>query len=394
MTGLRAPLVVIALATCLGAGPALADTIGARLGGLADEKLNRAIVLLGQKNFQQADAILQEVLQKDPSQVYALLARAQVAVSDNRLADADRGIADMLGKNPNLPEAHAMKGVILLLQKRPDDARLALRRALDLQPRYATPRLYLGMIARAKGEYAGAAAEYKALTQAAPGLPAGYLGEAEAQMMLRNVPEAFRILERWKTVPGAGAVPSQVIANLHLVRGEHAEAIRELQGVLAKTADDSVTRTYLGDAYLAAGDKQKAAEHYRLAIKADARNAIANNNLAWLLAEQTKDLDEALRLAQAATRLEPGYVDAFDTLGWIQFRRGDFADAVAVLTKARKLAPDRLDIAAHLGLAYARSGSRTQALPELRRALAARPPLPNRAELERVVAELSASPPR
>jgi tetratricopeptide (TPR) repeat protein len=227
--------------------------------------------------------------------------------------------------------------------------------------------------------------------KAAPALPAGYLGQAEAQMMLGNVPEAFRILESWKTVAGSGTAPYHVIANVHLARKEHAEAIQELQAALRKAPGDSLTLTYLGDAYLAAGDQRKAAENYRSALKADSSNAVANNNLAWALSEQGTELDEALRLSQAATRLDPSYVDAFDTLGWVQFHRGEYTDAVTTLTKAAKLAPDRMDIAAHLGLAYAKAGSKTRALAELRRALAGRAPLANRAELERVVADLSST---
>jgi hypothetical protein len=50
-----------------------------------------------------------------------------------------------------------------------------------------------------------------------------------------------------------------------------------------------------------------------------------------------------------------------------------------------------MDIAAHLGLAHAKAGSRAQALTELRAALASKTPLPNRAELERVVGELSSA---
>jgi len=391
VNSLRARSAILAAVCCVAAATAIASPIGRRPGQFADEQLNEAVAQMRQGNLKQADVILQQVLQKDPSQIYALLARAQVAMSEQRLADAERGIATVFKKDPERPEAHAMRGVILLLQKRPDEARAAFQHAIDLQPLYVTPRFYLAVIARSKGDYAGAAAEYKALTRVAPDAAAGYIGQAEAQMMLRNVPEAFRILQSWKTVPGAGAAPSYVIANVHLSRKEPAEAIRELNEVLAKNPGDSMALTYLGDANAVAGDRAKAIDSYRAALKADANNPVANNNLAWLLAEQGKELDEALRLAQAATTLDPNYLDAFDTLGWVRYTRGEYANAVSVLTKAAKLGPDRMDIAAHLGLSLAKTGSKAQALTELRRALASRADLPNRAELQRVVNELSSS---
>jgi tetratricopeptide (TPR) repeat protein len=390
MMAMRLRLAVFVLAGCLAATAAIAGPIDIAPGGFGDERLKQAITLLEQGDLKRADAILQEVLQKDPSQVYALLGRVQVAMSERRLADAQRGITAALSKSPELPAAHAMKGVVLLLQKRPDEAQLAFRHAIELQPRYAMPHFYLGVIARAKGDYSGAAAAYKALTLEAPNMAAGYLGQAEAQMMLRNAPEAFRILQAWKSVPGAGVTPFQVIANLHLVRKEPAEAVRELQDALAKSPGDSVTLTFLGDAYAASGDQRKALDTYRSAVIADSHNAVAANNLAWVLSEQPKGLDEALKFAQTATRLDPNYADAVDTLGWVQFQRGNYADAVATLTKAGKLAPTRTDIAAHLGQAYLKAGSKTRALAELKRALAGSAPLANRAELERIVAGITA----
>ena len=392
MIGPRVRRAVLALVCCLAAGPAAAGTIViGQPAKVIDAKFTQAVTLLAQGRLEQADALLQEVLKNDPSQAPALLARVQIAVSERRMADASRTVASALTKNPDLSEAHAMKGVVLLLQRRPEEAAPALRRAVELKPGYATPRFYLAMIARSKGDFAAAATEYQALAQAAPSLPAGYLGQAEALMMLRREPEAFRVLETWKAVPGSGPTPSYVIANIRMARGEPAEAIRELKAVIARSPGDAVVLTLLGDAYLAAGDESHAVENFRAALKVDEGNPVANNNLAWVLAEQGKDLDEALRLAKAACRRDPGYVDALDTLGWIHFRRGEYAEASATLSRASALAPDRLDIAAHLGLAYAKTGSTARALKELRRALAAPTPLPNRAELQRVVAELSST---
>lgn len=381
---------IVALLSCLIATPSTAEPVSL-LPGLANEKLNQAVKFLAEGNLKQADAILQEVLQKDPSQVSALFGRAQVAMADGRLADAERGVNSVLKVQNELPEAHSMKGVVLLLQKRPDEARTAFLRSIQLRPNLVTPRFYLGAIARGKGDYAEAAAQYKALTQTAPGVAAGYLGQAEAQVMLRNIPEAFRILQSWKAVPGSGSTPYHVIANVYLAQREHLKATQELRHALAKDPGNSATLTYLGDAQLAGKDTAHAIESYRLAIKADTKNAVAHNNLAWVLAEQGADSTEALRLAEAATTLEPAYEDAHDTLGWVLYKRGEYAKAVNALSKARKLAPNRMDIAAHLGLAYAKAGSRAQALTELRAALASKTPLPNRAELERVVGELSSA---
>jgi tetratricopeptide (TPR) repeat protein len=390
--------IVAALGVALGililAAGSSAEPIDLRASKRVEQMLDSAIADLGKGNLKQADATLQELLKEDPTHVYALLARAQIAVNEGRIAAADRSVTSVLERQQQLPEAHNMRGVVLLLQKRNEEAAKAFRRALELRPNYVTPRFYLAAIARSKGDHAEAAREYKALADAAPRIPAGYLGQAEAYMMLRNPAEAFRILQAWKSVPQSGPLPYQVIANVYLAQKEQAKALQELQAAVAKYPSDTGSLTYLGDAYLATKDTTKAMASYRLAIKADARNAVATNNLAWLLMERAQsasELGESLSLAEAAVKIEPNYVDALDTLGLVHYRRADYAKAIAELSKARKLAPTRMDIAAHLGLAYAKAGSKPQALTELRAALASKTPIANRAELERVVKELGST---
>jgi len=385
----------VSLGVLVLATDALAEPIDLKASSRVQQQFDSAIAELGKGNLKQADATLQELLKEDPTHLYALLARAQIAINEGRLAAADRGVASVLEREQQLPEGHNMRGVVLLLQKRDEDAAKEFRRALELRPNYVTPRFYLAAIARSKGDHSEAAREYKALADAAPGIPAGYLGQAEAHMMLRNPSEAFRVLQAWKAVPRSGSLPYHVIANVYIAQKEPAKAIQELQAAVAKYPSDTASLTYLGDAYLALKDTQKAIDSYRLAIKADARNAVATNNLAWVLMDGARDapaLNESLNLAEAAVKLEPTYVDALDTLGWVHYRLADYAKSVAVLSKARKLAPNRMDIAAHLGLAYAKAGQKPQALTELRAALASKATIANRAELERTVKELASVP--
>ena len=287
-----------------------------------------------------------------------------------------------------------MRGVVLLLQKRHEEAARpsggrsncgrAMSRRNFIWPRSRERREITQQLR----------ASIKALTVAAPGIPSGYLGQAEAQMMLRNPAEAFEVLQAWKAVPESGSMPYHVIANIYTAQKEPAKAIQELQAANSKFPSDTATLTYLGDAYIASQDTQKAMESYRLAVKADARNAVATNNLAWLLMEGARDnaaLSEALTLAETAVKQEPAYVDALDTLGRIYYRLADYPKSVSALSTARKLAPERMDIAAQLGLAYAKVGSKAQALTELRAALASKAQIPNRPEVERVAKELGAA---
>ncbi|MGB6432349.1 MAG: tetratricopeptide repeat protein [Candidatus Acidiferrales bacterium] len=404
-----------------------ADTIPDTLKPLPTQetnaKYNQAVDLLGKGQLKEADALFQQLAASDPSEFDATLGRAQIAITQQRLDQADRMVDEVLKRQDNLPEAHNMKGVVLLLQKHPDQARREFSRAVELQPKYITPRLYLAVMAQSTQDYAGAAAAYKGITEVAPQLPAGYLGQANALMMMHREADGLNVLEGWKAADPKTLLPYQVLANVYLSDHEPPKAIQQLQAALAKSPHDSTTLTILGNAYAAAGDARSAAAQYqaaleangantdaalrlgeleageghtdqaladfRQALKADPNNMVACNNIAWVLADQDKDLDEALRLAELAVKRDPKYADGRDTLGWVQYQRGEYSQAVSTLKVAKTLAPSSPDVAAHLGLAYAKTGQKQAALAELKRALAPGSNVSNRPELERVVAELS-----
>jgi tetratricopeptide (TPR) repeat protein len=390
------------------------------------KKIDQAVLLLGKGQLKEADAVFGQVTEKDPAYLEATLGRAQIAITNQQLDQADRMVTSVLKTQDKLPEAHNMKGLVLLLRKDPKGASREFSRAIELRPEYVTPRLYLAVLARVSGDYNGAAAQYKALIQVAPRLPAGYLGQAESLMLLGHQDDALKVLEAWKKADPGNLVPYQVIANVYLANRKPQEAIQQLQAALVKKPNDSATLTILGTAYADAGDTRtaaakydaaltadrknvdaalrlgeleagagqtdKALSHFRLALESDPNNAVACNNIAWLLAAQGKDLNQALRFADMAVKRDPKYADAYDTLGWVRYRRGEYPQAVTALQEAKKLAPSNNEVAAHLGLAYAKVGRKQAALVELKQALLPGNNLSNRAELERVATELSANP--
>jgi tetratricopeptide (TPR) repeat protein len=114
--------------------------------------------------------------------------------------------------------------------------------------------------------------------------------------------------------------------------------------------------------------------------------APAANDLAWLLAEQGKDLMLAEDLALRAVRRLP-VPEVRDTLGYVQLRRGQFDAAVQTLETVRKDRPDYATGRYHLALALAGRGKSVEAQEELRAALSG-PPFPEadaaRVELARL----------
>jgi tetratricopeptide (TPR) repeat protein len=74
----------------------------------------------------------------------------------------------------------------------------------------------------------------------------------------------------------------------------------------------------------------------------------AYNALGYSLADHNMRLPEAKELIQKALTFAPGDPFISDSLGWVEFRMGNRAEALNILDTAYKARPDA-DIAAHLG---------------------------------------------
>jgi tetratricopeptide (TPR) repeat protein len=119
------------------------------------------------------------------------------------------------------------------------------------------------------------------------------------------------------------------------------------------------------------GRAAPAEDLFRRALKIDPHHARAANNLAFLLAEQNRNLEEAVGLSRRALLLEPTNPRVLDTLGFALYQQGRFEEAAATLERAQQRArhqtPEVQDeIAFHLARAWVRAGQPGRAQDVLR----------------------------
>ncbi len=95
-----------------------------------------------------------------------------------------------------------------------------------------------------------------------------------------------------------------------------------------------------------------------MAAKPDYHHAY--NALGYSFAERNLRLPEARQLIQKALEYAPGDPYISDSLGWVEFRLGNKAEAVRILETAYKAKPDA-EIAAHLGEVLWSMGQRDRA---------------------------------
>lgn len=93
----------------------------------------------------------------------------------------------------------------------------------------------------------------------------------------------------------------------------------------------------LGILYDQRGNADSSDTHYRRALRLDPDNALALNNLAYLLTQQRKQLDQARAMAWRAVQAEPQIAAYADTYAWVLYQLGEYQDARFYIERAISL---------------------------------------------------------
>jgi alpha-tubulin suppressor-like RCC1 family protein/Flp pilus assembly protein TadD len=144
------------------------------------------------------------------------------------------------------------------------------------------------------------------------------------------------------------------------------------------------------------GEKKTAEMEYRKILAGNPQSGLAMNNLAYLMAEENEQLQAAHDMARLAVSMESEASYRLDTLGFVCYRMGRFAEARGYLEQA--LANGGMkdsDLLEHLGDTYSALGEAVAAAAMRRAAiqrLEAEPPkLRKSAVIERVRQKLAAA---
>lgn len=152
--------------------------------------------------------------------------------------------------------------------------------------------------------------------------------------------------------------------------------------VLAKAANlDYESLMRLAAAYAQAGDcssKQddipRAIREYEVSLTLDPTNMMTANNYAYFLALAGHELDKAEQLSRKAVDEQPDNATFIDTLGWILYLKGEYAEALDVQQNAiDKISEDDTSAGEfwdHLGDIQYRSGLKDKALESWKKAKA------------------------
>ncbi len=340
---------------------------------------------LRRKDAKAAMEVAQEAVSNNPDQLrlVELLGMTQEAAGASR--DALRTLTALVLKEPHAVGPLVRLAQIQARQRDFDGAASTLVRAQEKAPdNDGVTRELIGVYLQG-GKIEPALKIARDLQARRPQDAIGHALEGDVRVFTKKWPEAERAYRAaLKVNPRAGAVAAKVYRVL-TVTGKKKEAADLAADWMARNPADMSMRLIVAEAALGAREYPLAAQQYEAALAIDPNNAMALNNLAWVLGE-LKD-PKAIGFAERAVALAPNSPSVLDTLGMLHLRAGDAAKAMQSLERMRQLAPDRLDLRLHYAMGLKQSGRVQEAEAELRELAAAKVDFPGKAGIPALLAK-------
>lgn len=348
-----------------------------------------------------------EAIKNRPDFLPARLGLAHVYAAKQDLGKALQEVDETLKLSPDFLQAKIFKANLLLLAGSYKGARTEAEQVLKVAPNQTETRFILAGIDLAEKRYKEAEANLKALTEQFPNDRRPMIALAEVYAVTNRGPLALEYLQaQIQKHPDASEL-KLARANLAVREKNYDLAIKEYQAMI--DADPKALDIYMkmGEAQRRKGDvagsfatlqkaqqlaPQSVAANLQLAmtyeqngrrrdakglyeniIKVEPNNAVALNNLAFIIAEDGGDLDLALTFAQKAKQQLPNHDDVADTLGWIYIKKNLSDSAITIFQDLTVKQPNNALYHYHMGMALFQKGDKVKAKQSLQTALAKKP---------------------
>ncbi|HMC58433.1 MAG TPA: tetratricopeptide repeat protein, partial [Candidatus Solibacter sp.] len=354
-------------------------------------RLSLAQLQVMRGEFDAALASAGRVLATDQGNVSARLIQSAALMGQKKFADS-RVVLDAMSKsNPGSPDVQLQLGVVNLSEKKFRDAEDAFRRAYQLNP--ANSRGLMGVVETdmAQNKPEAALALLQAEADKAPNrveflLALGTIAVRTGKFDLA-ITSFQKALEIEKTTKSKGDIYLR-LGETYRRKGDLGGAMQSLQKARETMPDSILVLGTLAEVLDAAGRKTEAKQVYEATLKLDQNNGVALNNLAFLMAENNGDLDDALTKAQRAKQLLPNLSEISDTLGWIYLKKNLPDNAVDIFKDLVSKQPNQSTFHYHLAMALSQKGDKSRALEQLKEALKYNPPKEEKDKIQQMIGRL------
>jgi len=250
----------------------------------------------------------------------------------------------------------------LLANKDAAGARRALNQALQIKPDLIVAKRALVSMALMENKPQDGLLLAREMQKQTPKDANGFALEGDIEIARKNHDAA---ITAYRTALSLNK-STEVFVRLHTalrLSGKASEADRLAADWLKERPKDAAFRYYLGDVALSQNDLVNSEAHYRAVLEMQPRNALAMNNVAWLMVKQGKP--GAVAMAEKANELMPGKPPLMDTLATALAADNKMPKAIEMQKAAIARSPSDPSLKLNLAKLLIKSGDKAYARAEL-----------------------------
>jgi len=314
---------------------------------------------------------LKKVLTAQPRDIRARLLKTELDLAEKKYADVEVTLAELMKEIPNNAAVQRIAGVYNGIRGKSGEAEQGFLRAIEMAP-------------NSEGAYRDLIALYQKNKQ-----------PERAIQKLNSVPDAqkqafhFEYLGLLLATTGKNSeaeialkkaiekdpkrmTAERILINLYTSTSRMADAIKRVDGVIQKDPKNTAFLELKGTLVEAQGNRKEAEQIYIQALQANPNLDVAGNNLAYLLAEEGRDLQTAVTWAQGVKKRNPQHPGVADTLGWVYFKMNRMLLAREQAEFATTGEPENGLYQYHLGMIYKSNNQRDKAEIAFKKAVASK----------------------
>lgn len=324
---------------------------------------------LQQRNTAKAEMILKEFIATHPRAMLSRNALGRILVQNGRLAEAIEIYRDLVRDTGNDAEIASALGLLYYQNQQFDMAAEQFRKIVEANPDDDANRFYLASSLEAMKKGDEAEALYRQIKPASRAYVDAQLRLAGIELGAEKLDAAKkRVRAVLKEHPDA-ANAYALLSGIYLIRKEYRKLLDETEAALRLPSIPP--RLFFNRAIAFETFKQYSdvEDMLKKMLRIEPGNAEALNFLGYTYAEQGIKLDEAEELIKRALAERPDDGYFLDSLAWVHYKRGDYAEAIRVQLRAVGQTPDDPVINEHLGDMYWKNGEQDKAREQWQKAL-------------------------
>jgi tetratricopeptide (TPR) repeat protein len=277
------------------------------------------------------------------SQKNAILSQAE---SECRLA---------LKKDPNMPEALLVLGMIQKEQGKFDQAMASFNKSIAADPNYAMGFVNRGLIELKQNDTASAIADFKEAIRLRSSNSTAHYGLGKAYTQLGQLDEAYKELNTALSIQKNSAPTHIAMGNVYQLQGNTVAAVKEYEAAISVKAESEEAYLKLADIYQGRGDLEAAALNLRSGLELSPNNTDLHLKLGEITLSLGKT-DDALKEYTTVLNTAPGNVPAVNGMtralvlkaqkeaNGAFFVSNNFESAEALIQRAIQMNPNNMEL--------------------------------------------------